>query len=249
MTQLVIEKRLPEPAWNLRATWLGAFSPAALSECCTVYPFLQYSVDNTPHTRSDDDIDDDDRTMMSFWASAMGSGSGGGTGGSGGGVSFNATIQVVNADDTISIRHMNPHGGYYDTEMDMETYDEDGSLSFNLDASQTDDDGLSFLDAVQDLVDHADATAAVTGRASSPTATSDNDDDDDVDGPDNDYFQSSGYEPKEIVPKCELVSMCFCTMAYGNGPCIGLTHCVFLIVLQTLARRVYYYGHSVDDMQ
>jgi hypothetical protein len=127
--------------------------------------------------------------MMSFWASAMGSGSGGGTGGGGGGggVSFNATIQVVNADDTISIRHMNPHGGYYDTEMDMETYDEDGSLSFNLDASQTDDDGLSFLDAVQNLVDHADAATAVTGRASSPTSTS----------PDNDYFQSSGYEPKE----------------------------------------------------
>jgi hypothetical protein len=132
--------------------------------------------------------------MMSFWASAMGNGGGGGGTGGGGGVSFNATIQVVNADNTISIRHMNPNGGYYDTEM-VETYDEDGSLSFNLDASQTDDDGLSFLDAVQDLVG-ADAAAATT--TSNIGYDSDNDDD----GPVNDYFQSSGYEPKKWRPLC-----------------------------------------------
>jgi hypothetical protein len=136
--------------------------------------------------------------MMSFWSNAMGSAGGGG--GGGGGVCFNSTIQVVNADNTISIRHMNPHGGYYDTEM-VETYDEDdGSLSFHLDSSQTNEDGLSFLDAVQDLVVSADSSA------SCPTTTTSNNDgfndddhddnDNDDDSPVNDYFQSSGYEPK-----------------------------------------------------
>jgi hypothetical protein len=139
--------------------------------------------------------------MMSLWSNAMGSAGGdGGGGGGGGGVCFNSTIQVVNADNTISIRHMNPHGGYYDTEV-VETYDEDGSLSFHLDSSQTDEDGMSFLDAVQDLVVSADSPM---------TTTSNNEgyDDDHDDGPVNDYFQSSGYEPK---PCC----CCACATTAG----------------------------------
>jgi hypothetical protein len=135
--------------------------------------------------------------MMSLWSNAMGSAGGdGGGGGGGGGVCFNSTIQVVNADNTISIRHMNPHGGYYDTEI-VETYDEDGSLSFHLDSSQTDEDGMSFLDAVQDLVVSADSSASCpTTTTSNNEGYNDDDDHNDDDGPVNDYFQSSGYEPK-----------------------------------------------------
>jgi hypothetical protein len=102
--------------------------------------------------------------MMSFWSSMIdGTSSAANTaangGGGGGGVSFNATIQVLNADDTISIRHMNPDGGYYDI-ADSNSYEEDGSLSFNLDgsASLDEDNGMAFMDAVQDYVHENEVT-------------------------------------------------------------------------------------------
>jgi hypothetical protein len=121
--------------------------------------------------------------MMSFWSSTVSSGA---LSTGGGGVSFNATIQVVNADNTISLRHMNPHGGYYDAEENV--YEEDGSQSFNLDASQTDEDGLTFMDAVQDLVhQQAKYHTRVAHNALGPLPTGD----DDLDGK---YFHSLGYD-------------------------------------------------------
>lgn len=65
-----------------------------------------------------------------------------------GGVSFNTTVQVVNADDTISMRQMNVEGGYYDAE--TEVFDDDGSLSFRLDHSLSDEDQMTFMDAMQE---------------------------------------------------------------------------------------------------
>jgi hypothetical protein len=126
--------------------------------------------------------------MLSFWSSSVNGGtpSSGGGGGGGGGVSFNSCIRVVNADNTISIRHMNPHGGYYDTEENA--YDEDGSQSYNLDASQADEDGLTFMDAVQDLVhQHAKHSARVAHNTLGPLSASDDDMGDQ-------YFHSSGYD-------------------------------------------------------
>lgn len=82
-------------------------------------------------------------TMFSFWAAKDSAG---------GGVSFNPTVLVVNADDTITQRQMNIAGGYYDTE--AEIYDDDeGSLSYRMDSSIADDEeDMVFMDAVQDLV-------------------------------------------------------------------------------------------------
>jgi hypothetical protein len=121
--------------------------------------------------------------MMSFWSSTVSSGA---PSSAGGGVSFNSSIQVVNADNTISIRQMNPHGGYYDAEEN--TYEEDGSQSFNLDASQTDEDGLTFMDAVQDLVHRqAKYNTRVAHNTLGPLSTSDDDTDDQ-------YFHSMRYD-------------------------------------------------------
>ena len=61
------------------------------------------------------------------------------------GVNFSSTVQVVNADNTVCIRQMNPDGRFYDAEMD--THDDDeGSLCLTRD---DDEDGLTFMDALQ----------------------------------------------------------------------------------------------------
>ena len=62
---------------------------------------------------------------------------------SGGSVSFNHEIKVINADDSFSIRQMNADGSFYD--VDPDTFSEDGSI----DLMCKDEDGLTFLDAVE----------------------------------------------------------------------------------------------------
>ena len=84
--------------------------------------------------------------MKSLWNPTSSGGGGGGRGG--GGVCFSSNIQVLNADDTVSIRQMNPDGGFYDAA--LLTYEDDGSFSLGRD---NDEDGQVFLDALQDLTE------------------------------------------------------------------------------------------------
>jgi hypothetical protein len=81
---------------------------------------------------------------MSFWFRSPLSGDSGG-----GGVSFNESIQILNADNTISIRQMNFDGGFYDVENYVDE-DDTASLSLGFD---NDGEGRAFIDAVQDLLD------------------------------------------------------------------------------------------------
>jgi hypothetical protein len=65
-------------------------------------------------------------------------------------ITFDKTIRILNADDTVTERIMNVDGGYYD--MDVPQYgtdDDDGSMSFGA-GDGGDDDHLAFLDAKQD---------------------------------------------------------------------------------------------------
>jgi hypothetical protein len=116
------------------------------------------------------------------------------------GVSFNSSIRVVNADDTVYIRHMNPDGGFYDAETCR--YEEDDSLSINLDVSQTDEDGTSFLDAVQDFAngDAANQSASVADNSLSPLSATE-----DFIGGMGDYsYNSSGYDKTTGFARVEL---------------------------------------------
>ena len=64
-----------------------------------------------------------------------------------GSVSFNPEIKVVNADDTVSIRQMNFDGGFYDMDP-CNSFSDSGSI----DLMCSDEDGLTFLDAVEHQV-------------------------------------------------------------------------------------------------
>jgi hypothetical protein len=66
-------------------------------------------------------------------------------GGGGGGVLFNDVVEILESDNTVTIRHMNPDGGFYHT-ADVQ-YDDD---SYSLDLGDDDVDGMTFLDAVED---------------------------------------------------------------------------------------------------
>lgn len=60
---------------------------------------------------------------------------------------FNSSVEVLNADNTVTIRQMNHDGRMYDVDEDF--FDED-ALSLHLDL---DNDGMTFMDAVQDFAD------------------------------------------------------------------------------------------------
>lgn len=62
-------------------------------------------------------------------------------------VCFNASVEVLNADDTVSLRQMAYDGRVYDVDDD---YFEDDAASLELDLES---EGMTFLDAVQDCAD------------------------------------------------------------------------------------------------
>jgi hypothetical protein len=89
---------------------------------------------------------------------------------------------------------MNPDGSFYDAETCQY---EDDSLSINLDTSQTDEDGTSFLDAVQDFANaDANRTASVADNSLSPLSAAD----DYIGSMGDHYFNSSGYENNGWLP-------------------------------------------------
>ena len=67
--------------------------------------------------------------------------------GSLGKVFFNSSVEVWNADDTVCFRQMFPDGRCYDVD---EEYFDDDAVSLNLDMES---DGMTFIDAVQELPD------------------------------------------------------------------------------------------------
>jgi hypothetical protein len=107
------------------------------------------------------------------------------------GVSFNSSVRVVNADDTICIQNMNPDGGFYDAETFK--YEEDDLLSINLDTS--DEDGTPFLGAVQDFANaDANRTASVADNSHSALSATDNN----IDGTGDQYYNGSGYDKQRL---------------------------------------------------
>ena len=76
---------------------------------------------------------------MSFWGAAPSSG-----------VSFRDTVEVVSFDNTVVLRRMNYDGSIYNSE---EVVYDDDSNSLDLGRMESDEDGLAFLDAVEDPLD------------------------------------------------------------------------------------------------
>jgi hypothetical protein len=72
------------------------------------------------------------------------------------GVSFNQTIQVLNADNSITERQMNINGGFYDC-ITTEKYEDD---SDSIQLNEGDDDSMTFLDAVQNEIGSGDDSSA-----------------------------------------------------------------------------------------
>lgn len=66
------------------------------------------------------------------------------------GIKFNDVVQIIESDNRVTTRFMNPDGGISQTEA---VYDDD-SISFNL--GNNDDNELSFLDALEDELDFND---------------------------------------------------------------------------------------------
>lgn len=66
------------------------------------------------------------------------------------GIKFNDVVQIIESDNRVTTRFMNPDGGISQTQA---VYDDD-SNSFNL--SSNDDKELSFLDALEDELDFND---------------------------------------------------------------------------------------------
>jgi hypothetical protein len=66
---------------------------------------------------------------------------------------FNSVVEVLESNNDITIRHMNPGGDYFHSSTDQIEYSDD-SLSFNLGDSYSDNnsdgDDLQFEDAVMD---------------------------------------------------------------------------------------------------
>lgn len=81
--------------------------------------------------------------MFQFWAADESD--------SGRSVSFDQTIRVLNADDSVTERQMNINGGFYDC-ITTEIYDDDSDASIQL-GDGDGDNSLTFLDAVQDEID------------------------------------------------------------------------------------------------
>ena len=74
---------------------------------------------------------------------------------SGGGVAFSDVIEILESDDRVTLRRMNPDGSFYHSEEAV--YDDD-SNSFDL-GNQDDDNGMSFVDALEDEIDFDDMMA------------------------------------------------------------------------------------------
>jgi hypothetical protein len=62
------------------------------------------------------------------------------------GVSFRDTVEIVDFDNVVTLRRMNVDGSIYGKEV---VYDDD-SNSLDLGRMESDEDGLAFLDAVED---------------------------------------------------------------------------------------------------
>jgi len=94
-----------------------------------------------------------------------------------GDIKFNESITLYDLDGSVSIRQMNPSGGFYDAVEEL--YEDDDNVSLHLsDVEDDDDDG--FLDALQEqLQDDNEADGALL-------MGDDNNDDDE-----HDYFEGS----------------------------------------------------------
>jgi hypothetical protein len=77
---------------------------------------------------------------MAFWSAATSSG-----------VSFCDTVEVVDIDNYVVLRRMNVDGSIYSKGEEM-VYDDD-SNSLDLGRMESDEDGLTFLDALEDPLD------------------------------------------------------------------------------------------------
>jgi hypothetical protein len=62
------------------------------------------------------------------------------------GIQFHDVVEILESDNTITTRLMNPDGGFYHT--NVIEYDDD-SMSFDL-ANHHDENGMTYLDAVED---------------------------------------------------------------------------------------------------
>ena len=71
--------------------------------------------------------------------------------GGGGGVAFSDRIEILESDDRVTLRRMNPDGSFYHTEEVV--YDDD---SYSLDLGINDENGMSFVDALEDDIDFDD---------------------------------------------------------------------------------------------
>ena len=78
-----------------------------------------------------------------------------------GGISFNESITLYDVDGTVTVRHMNPDGGFYDAAEEL--YEEDVSLHLSesddvgLDDDDDGDDG-GFMDALQEQLKQDDSS-------------------------------------------------------------------------------------------
>lgn len=71
--------------------------------------------------------------------------------GDSGSVVFSDIIEILESDDRVTTRHMNHDGSFYFTE---ETVYDDDSISFDL--RNSDENGMSFLDALEDEIEFDD---------------------------------------------------------------------------------------------
>ena len=71
--------------------------------------------------------------------------------GDAGGVVFSDVIEILESDDRVSLRRMNPDGGFYHAEEAV--YDDDSS---SLDFGNSDENGMSFVDALEDEIQFDD---------------------------------------------------------------------------------------------
>ena len=65
--------------------------------------------------------------------------------GEAGAVVFSDVIKILESDDRVTVRRMNPDGGFYQTEEVV--YDDDSN---SLDLGTSDENGFSFIDALED---------------------------------------------------------------------------------------------------
>lgn len=92
-----------------------------------------------------------------------------------GDITFNESVTLYDPDGSVSVRQMNPNGGFYDAVEEL--YEDDDSLHLSDVDDAGGDDGDCFLDALQEqLLDDEEGGTLLVG-----------DDDDDL-GMAEDYF-------------------------------------------------------------